>query len=62
MQHIKDNSYAKPVLERFGTFRELTRLGFSQGNDFSSFLGIPGAGCNSDDHETDYACGAGGRS
>ena len=34
--------YEKPRIERFGTFRELTRLGFDQGTDLFGAFGIPG--------------------
>lgn len=34
--------YEKPRIERLGTFRELTRLGFDQGTDLFVGVGIPG--------------------
>ena len=40
--------YEKPKLNRFGTFRELTRLGLDGGNDLFSGLGIPGCDASSD--------------
>lgn len=55
MSDAPTRAYRKPAIERFGTFRELTQLGFAEANDFASAYGI--AGCNSDDTETEYACG-----
>lgn len=50
--------YEKPMLERFGTFRELTRLGLDQGNDLFSGFGIPG--CNAGTGAPDFEqCGSG---
>jgi len=37
--------YVKPILERFGTFRELTQIGPATGADIATMFGIP-AGCN----------------
>lgn len=37
--------YEKPKVARFGTFRELTKVGFSQGDDGITIHGIPGTGC-----------------
>ena len=40
--------YKTPKLERFGTFRELTRWGFSSASDGGSILGIGSVGCQTD--------------
>ena len=40
--------YQTPKLERFGTFRELTRWGFSSASDGGSILGIGSVGCQTD--------------
>ena len=51
--------YQKPKLERFGTFRELTRLGPDFGNDFTSIFGpaVPGpVGCTEGGGEG-FGCG-----
>jgi hypothetical protein len=37
--------YESPKVARFGTFRELTKVGFSQGDDGITIHGIPGTGC-----------------
>lgn len=37
--------YQKPTLQKFGTFRELTRFGFASAADGISILGIGGDGC-----------------
>lgn len=34
--------YTKPTLEKFGSFRELTQVGFGGPNDPLAFLGIGG--------------------
>ena len=34
--------YQKPTLEKFGAFRDLTRLGFSSANDGASIFGSNG--------------------
>lgn len=55
---MKDNNartYRKPAVERFGTFRDLTQLGFAEATDFAGGFGI--AGCNSDDTSSEYSCG-----
>lgn len=36
--------YSKPQIQKFGTFRELTRVGWKQASDGLSILGI--GGCN----------------
>lgn len=43
--------YSKPTLERFGTFRELTRFGFDpSGTDLLTMGGPPqSTSCNRDD-------------
>lgn len=33
-------NYQKPTLEKFGTFRDLTRLGFSSASDGASICGV----------------------
>jgi hypothetical protein len=38
--------YQKPLLQRFGTFRELTQLGLASSTDGASFLGIGSPGCS----------------
>ncbi|MBX3173940.1 MAG: lasso RiPP family leader peptide-containing protein [Gemmatimonadaceae bacterium] len=38
--------YEKPTLQRFGTFRELTLLGFSSSTDGASIFGIGSPGCS----------------
>lgn len=37
--------YSKPRVERFGSFRELTRWGFSSASDGGSIWGIGSPGC-----------------
>lgn len=49
--------YNKPVLERFGTFRELTQLGPSGGSDVAGVLSLT---CNPNTGDADFACGGGG--
>ena len=47
--------YTKPALERFGTFRDLTRIGADEGSDIGSVYGIPG--CNGqDDPNSEFGC------
>ena len=48
--------YEKPQLQRFGTFRELTRFGAEAGSDIGSVFGI--AGCNGQDPESEFGCGS----
>lgn len=49
--------YEKPVLQRFGTFRELTRIGPDTGADLGSVFGI--SGCNGlDTPGSDFGCQA----
>ena len=38
--------YEKPVLQRFGTFRELTQIGFNNATDGGSIFGISSPGCS----------------
>ena len=38
-------NYQKPTLEKFGTFRDLTRLGFNSASDGASFFGVASPGC-----------------
>ena len=33
-------NYQKPALEKFGTFRDLTRFGFNSASDGASILGV----------------------
>ncbi len=56
----RTTAYARPELERFGTFREMTRLGADEGSDIGSVYGIPG--CNGQDNESEFGCGGGGES
>jgi hypothetical protein len=37
--------YSKPTLEKFGTFRELTQLGFFNASDGASGWGVTSPGC-----------------
>jgi hypothetical protein len=48
--------YEKPQIERFGTFRQLTRIGADAGTDAGSVYGIPDAGCNGQDTDPDFGC------
>ncbi len=38
--------YQRPKVERFGTFRDLTRVGFTGAADGMGELGVPGTGSN----------------
>lgn len=38
--------YQKPTLEKFGSFRDLTRLGFASSTDGASIFGIGSPGCS----------------
>lgn len=38
--------YEKPTLQRFGSFRELTLLGFASSTDGASIFGIGSPGCS----------------
>lgn len=38
--------YQKPVVEKFGTFRELTRWGLQSASDGGSIFGIGSPGCS----------------
>jgi hypothetical protein len=41
-------AYQKPLVEKFGTFRELTQLGISSASDGASIFGIgTSPGCES---------------
>lgn len=40
--------YQKPLLQRYGSFRELTRWGFSSATDGGSIFGIGSPGCETD--------------
>lgn len=51
--------YERPTLTRYGSFRELTRIGPDAGGDISSVFGIS-AGCDNT-QSGDFGCG-GGRS
>lgn len=48
--------YEKPQLQRFGTFRQLTRFGPDSGSDIGSVFGI--SGCNAQDSESEFGCQA----
>ncbi len=54
--------YQKPSLERFGSFRELTQIGFSGASDGFTIIGppvgAPTTGCNLAD-PLNTGCGAG---
>ena len=41
--------YEKPALQRFGTFRELTLVGWNTITDGSTFLGVTGNNCTTFD-------------
>lgn len=56
MNDSKRPEYSAPKLERFGTLRELTRLGSTASDDFLVGFGVPGpTGCNAGD-DTKYGC------
>lgn len=38
--------YEKPVLQKYGTFRELTQLGMNGSTDGAAILGITSPGCS----------------
>ena len=38
-------AYQKPLVEKFGSFRELTQLGFASSTDGASIFGIGSPGC-----------------
>lgn len=40
--------YQKPKVERFGTFRELTQIGFNGTSDGLTICGTPGSGTGND--------------
>lgn len=47
--------YAKPRLDTFGSFRELTQVGFSGSSDGATFIGVTGgvatgSGCTMDNY------------
>jgi len=46
--------YRKPALTRYGTFRDLTRVGPIGGSDIGSVFGI--AGCEPTDRDPDFRC------
>jgi hypothetical protein len=39
-------AYQKPLVEKFGSFRELTQLGFASSTDGASIFGIGSPGCS----------------
>lgn len=49
--------YEKPTVQRFGTFRELTQLGFASATDGASILGIGSPGCSTTIGRTTYEIG-----
>lgn len=50
--------YQKPLLQRFGTFRELTQLGLASSTDGASILGIgTSPGCSTDLFGRSYEIG-----
>ena len=49
--------YQKPTLQKFGTFRELTRFGFASAADGISIFGIGGDGCQIDVGSRTYEIG-----
>lgn len=58
--------YQKPRLDRFGSFRELTQVGFSGASDGTTFIGVTGgvatgSGCSIDGQGM-MVCPPGGRS
>lgn len=46
--------YQKPQIEKFGTFRELTRWGFQNATDGGSIFGIGSPGCSTTIWGTTY--------
>ena len=53
--------YQKPMLEKFGTFRDLTRLGFSSASDGASIFGVatsPGCVTQWENRTFAYGCPA----
>jgi hypothetical protein len=48
--------YSKPMLEPFGTFRELTRQGSSDANDLLASQGNPTDGCNPNGNSENTMC------
>ncbi len=46
--------YEKPQLQRFGTFRELTKFGPDSGSDIGSIFGI--AGCSAENAGSELGC------
>lgn len=40
--------YSKPALQKFGTFRDLTRWGLANASDGGSIFGISSPGCSTD--------------
>jgi hypothetical protein len=57
--------YVKPKVERFGSFRELTKQGFNGANDGLTFAGTDGDNCQSFDvvgGSTTMTCIVGGSS
>ena len=51
--------YSKPRIERFGTFREITRWGLSSASDGGSILGIgtsPGCSTSIGSYTIVYGC------
>ncbi|CAA9355645.1 MAG: hypothetical protein AVDCRST_MAG11-3785 [uncultured Gemmatimonadaceae bacterium] len=46
--------YEKPEVQRFGTFRELTKFGAQAGSDIGSVFGI--TGCSANDRESEFGC------
>jgi len=51
--------YQKPVVEKFGTFRELTLWGFDSATDGGSIFGIGSPGCQTTWRGTTYSIGCG---
>ena len=50
--------YEKPRVQRFGTFRELTKFGPDAGSDIGSVFGI--AGCSTENNRNEFGCTSGG--
>ena len=50
--------YQKPTLEKFGTFRDLTRLGFNKANDGVGIFGTVGCSSQWNGQTYEYGCPA----
>ena len=50
--------YQKPTLEKFGTFRDLTRLGIDRANDGVGIFGTVGCSSQWNGQTYEYGCPA----